>query len=64
MARATLGNANMFGFRWDQVDVIRKGELPEGRKVLSIETEFDDLEIYISKTGRSIRVFREGEELL
>ncbi len=54
--------ANLFGFRWDQVDVVRAAEF-EGAKRLFIDTEFGRMTIAVSPTGRSIRAFKNGKEL-
>lgn len=56
-----------FGFRWGQVVVTRLAELPKKQKVIGIGTggiaTRPEIEVYVSKTGRSIRVFRNGKEL-
>ena len=51
-----------YGFRWGQLDVTRVGEL-YGQKWVSVQSDFGSVEIYVSKGGRSIRVFRGSEEL-
>jgi hypothetical protein len=63
VTRRTEQDATQFGFRWGQMDVLRLGEFPSGHKVIGVETDFGDLQIYVSKTGRRIRVFRDGKEL-
>lgn len=50
-----------YGFIWGPLSVERLSELPGGYKVLSIDTDFDRINVYVSKTGRKIRVFREGK---
>lgn len=64
MTKRTEQDSYQFGFRWGQVDVVRMSEFPSGHKVIRVVTDFDDLQIYVSKTGRSVRVFRAGKELL
>lgn len=51
-----------YGFVWGPVEVIRAMSLPIDRRVLTIETKYKKLNIYISATGRSVRVFSEGQE--
>jgi hypothetical protein len=51
-----------YGFRWGQLDVVRHMEY-RGVKNLGVETDHTSVEIYVSKGGRSIRVFRDGKEL-
>jgi len=57
-----------YGFTWGQVKVERliSVEPKKGRgtyRVLSVDTEHSKLEITVSPTGRSVRVFRDGKEL-
>lgn len=35
----------------------------EGRTILAVSTKHKEIEIYVSLAGRSIRVWRDGEEL-
>lgn len=54
------------GFRWNAALVERHCSLPEGRVVIGITTDAGrKLDIYVSRTGRSIRVYdaRDGGEL-
>ena len=57
-----------YGFKWGPAEVsllahFRKGEKRETR-VFRVETDAGQkIEIYVSRTGRSLRVFRDGEEL-
>lgn len=60
--RQSLEEATRYGFRWDQLDVVRAMDF-RGTNVVSVETEFDKVQIYVSPTGRSVRVFRGGNEL-
>lgn len=52
-----------FGFRWGQVDVIRAYDI-NGAKGIFVSTDSRRLEVYVSKGGRSLRVFRDGIELV
>ena len=53
-----------FGFRFGAAVVYRCAELPEGRVVIGVKPdEGEELSIYVSRTGRSVRVFRGGVEL-
>ena len=53
---------NDYGFRWGQVDVTRIATIGE-RKVLSVDTDYRHLEVYVSAKGRSVRVWLDGTEL-
>lgn len=58
-------DADRYGFRWDHVTVLRYANI-NGTKVLAIRiNNTDRLEVYVSPTGRSVRVFdqRTGAEL-
>lgn len=56
--------ALLYGFRFGPVLVWRYAGLPEDRRVVRIAAdEGDPIDIYISPTGRSLRVFRGGKEL-
>ena len=52
-----------YGFDWGPVMVERIGHFKprEGRE--SFILRVNDLEVYVSGTGRSVRVFRKGREL-
>jgi len=56
-----------YGFQWGQVNVERMADWPDGYKTLSIRpsggTHKQGIQIHVSPKGRSIRVFRNGEEL-
>lgn len=53
-----------FGFRFGAANVWRCAELPDGRVLLKVTPDAgEELSIYISRTGRSVRVFRRGVEL-
>ena len=49
-----------FGFRWGQLDVTRIGDF-RGQKCIEVATDFGNVTIYVSPTGRSIRVFRDND---
>ncbi len=49
------------GFSWEQVKAEAWMDLGEGRKVVRVTTDHDSLDIYVSRTGRSVRVFRPGK---
>lgn len=51
-----------YGFRWGQVDVTRAVELNDKRRVVQVTTDHKSLDIYVSTTGRSVRVFSAGVE--
>lgn len=58
-----------FGFKWGQIEVARLASFVrrEGKgatRILRVKTEAGkEIEIYVSPTGRSLRVFRDGKEL-
>lgn len=51
-----------FGFKWGDVEVTRLTQIKR-LKVLGVRIRERDLQISISATGRSIRVWLDGEEL-
>jgi hypothetical protein len=53
-----------FGFEWDHVRVQRTATTEKGHKVLTVDGgKKAQVEIYVSKSGSSVRVFRDGVEL-
>lgn len=48
------------GFRWGQMDVTRLAEV-NGQKCVEVATDYGSVTIYVSKGGKSIRVFRNNE---
>lgn len=58
-----------YGFDWDQVNVERlasikrKASDPHSDKIIRIRTKYRTLEIYVSPTGRSVRVWRDHKEI-
>lgn len=52
-----------FGFTWGPAEVTRCCELPGDRRVIQVRTDHKTLDIYVSATGRSVRVFSNGREL-
>jgi hypothetical protein len=55
-----------FGFQWGNTEVVRYAVMPNGTRVVGIEVNDKRvLDIYVSPSGRSVRVFRRGKgELL
>lgn len=49
-----------FGSNWGPASVTRCAVLPENRRVIQIKTDHVELDIYVSATGRSVRVFKRG----
>lgn len=65
----TAEEVERYGFRWDRVDVTRECRMPGKKKggaggydVLAIRTDHRTLDVYISPTGRSVRVFEGNVE--
>ncbi len=61
------GTLTSYGFTWGPMEVRRLATF-KGNRVLGIYIEDDGsqhprLEIYVSPTGRSVRVWRDGKEL-
>lgn len=52
-----------FGFDWGPVKVERIAHFKPRKDREAFILGVNDLEIYVSKTGRSVRVFRDGKEL-
>jgi len=58
-----------YGFKWEQVEVerlasiLRKSTDINSDKIIRVRTKYRDLEIYVSPTGRSVRVWRDHKEL-
>lgn len=61
--RHTDSEAAQYGFRWDNVDVIRNLEY-RGTKSLSVITDHRELQVGVSPQGRRIRVWMDGTELV
>lgn len=58
----------VYGFKWGPLDVIRIAHFKPraDRECYVVQVSTDDgkaVDIYVSKTGRSLRVFRDGKEL-
>jgi hypothetical protein len=50
-----------FGFRFGPALVERAMSLPEGRVVVTVKTDAGrEIDIYVSRTGKSLRVFEKG----
>ena len=54
------GNPGTSGFRWGQVDVVRTVEVGE-RKVVSVSTDYHDIQVTVSPKGQSVQVHVDGE---
>jgi hypothetical protein len=52
----------VYGWTWGNLEVIRMGDL-NGTKCLQVQQGKRELQIYVSPTGRSIRVFLGDREL-
>lgn len=57
-----------YGFKWGGAQVTRIAEGPKGTTVIGIGAAGDPdwkhaIEVYVSRTGKSVRVFRKGVEL-
>jgi len=51
-----------FGFRWRGIEVERLAIIRD-RSILGIKVNKTSLQIYVSPTGRSVRVWKNGKEL-
>ena len=60
--RSNEDDAERYGFRWGQLDVIRNMEY-RGLRSLSILTDHAEIEIGVSAGGQSIRVWKNGKEM-
>ena len=59
---APTTESNPFGFNWGPVEVTRCCTLPGDRRVVQVKSAYRTLDICVSATGRSIRVFSGGKE--
>ncbi len=60
------GTLTEFGFTWGPMEVSRTALLEVGdraSRVVTVKSEHGSVDVYVSRTGRSIRVFRDGKEL-
>jgi hypothetical protein len=63
MAESVKGYPTPFGFQWGPALVERRMER-DGRICLGIRTDTGrEIHVYVSRTGRSVRVFENGQEL-
>jgi hypothetical protein len=60
--RQSEEEAAQYGFRWGHLDVTRNME-HRGGKSLSVETDYQRITVYVSPGGRSIRVWKNHEEM-
>jgi hypothetical protein len=51
-----------YGFTFGPAEVIRIASI-NGTRVLAIKAGRHTVDVYVSKTGRSVRVWRDGKEL-
>jgi hypothetical protein len=61
-AKTRRAQALRYGFAWGPVEVVRVTTIKRANGTYHI-LRVNDLEIYVSPTGRTTRVFRGGEEL-
>lgn len=64
----TKPTATSSGFVFGAASVEARASYSEGKArgettVIAVATGYDDIEIYVSPSGRTIRVFRKGWEL-
>lgn len=66
---AKTADEDRYGFRWGPMVVQRAAEFPRGdvdkpTRCLRVITDTGaEVEVYVSPTGRSLRVYRDGKEL-
>lgn len=53
---------HLFGFTWGPMNVHRLASIKE-RRFLGVKTEYHAVEIAVSPTGRSVRVWIDGKEV-
>jgi hypothetical protein len=52
-----------FGFKFGAAEVLRAAVMPDGAVCIQVETEAGkSVDVYVSRAGRSIRVFSQGKE--
>lgn len=56
-----MSAATDFGFNWGVAEVTRMAEI-RGIKVIALKTPHHNLQISVSPTGRSVRVWLDGAE--
>jgi hypothetical protein len=60
----TVRENTQFGFRFGAALVERCMELPDNRVIITVKTDSGrSIDIYVSRTGRSLRVFEGHKEL-
>lgn len=57
-----MDSETQYGFTWGPAEVTRMATFRETR-VLGIRTGRHKVAVYVSPTGRSVRVFKDGKEL-
>lgn len=53
-----------YGFRWGPMEITRVAIVETERRVLEVRTPSTALSIYVSLKGNSVRVFKDGIELI
>jgi hypothetical protein len=56
-----------FGFKWGPLEVARFGEFPRNKgveRVVRVSTAYGAVDVYVSPSGKSIRVYRGTHEML
>jgi hypothetical protein len=52
-----------YGFTFGAAEVVRLADLPDGAVCIQVKTEAGkSIDVYVSRAGRSIRVFSQGKE--
>lgn len=60
---ANFPTMTTYGFNWGPVKVERLANFKPRKDREVFIVGVNDVEVYVSKTGRSVRVFRDGKEL-
>lgn len=53
-----------YGFRWGPMEVTRIAIVDTERRILEVKTATTKVNIYVSAQGRSVRVFKDGVEMV
>ncbi|MGH3447222.1 MAG: hypothetical protein ACRDP4_06325 [Nocardioidaceae bacterium] len=58
------GHLTDYGFTWGPMEVERSILIPEGAREITVKVnDKRRVCVYVSRTGRSVRVFKDGTEL-
>lgn len=63
--KADYGSTTHYGFTWGPMEVTRCARFTEGdrdTRCIQVKAGKRTLSVYVSRTGRSIRVFEDGQE--